>query len=314
MSGFRVLRAMHRPTAAKFVTRLFAGPAGTRARVGERDPRGAGGAAYAMDKRIACYLWTPTAGSGEGEAPTALLVHGWEGRGTQLGRFVDPLRAAGFRVVAFDHVGHEGQRRPCLLLSDDADTLRTIAADLFGDESAGPDLVVAHSMGSLHASLLLADGWSHAAVYVSPPDDLLVYFGHYLDLVTGDTELLPDMIALMERRFGERVEDCIPPARRVPRPGSADPPLEGRPGRPIEAGRFVAAHWAGARLVELDGLGHRRILGTPRWSRPPSPSRGAGGSRLRPALLPRTGRMWAARARSGDAALIPQAGSPMETR
>ena len=32
---------------------------------------------------------------------------------------------------------------------------------------------------------------------------------------------------------------------------------------PIEAGRFVAAHWPAARLVELDGLGHRRILRDP---------------------------------------------------
>ena len=26
---------------------------------------------------------------------------------------------------------------------------------------------------------------------------------------------------------------------------------------------LVAAHWAGARMVELDGLGHRRILKDP---------------------------------------------------
>ena len=35
------------------------------------------------------------------------------------------------------------------------------------------------------------------------------------------------------------------------------------PDVPIEAGRSVAAHWAGSRLVELDGLGHRRILKNP---------------------------------------------------
>lgn len=266
-AGFRVLRAMHRPTAAKFVTRLFARPR-RHARPEWESAILAGAERRSVrhkDKRIACYLWTPTAGSGEGEAPTALLVHGWEGRGTQLGRFVDPLRAAGFRVVAFDHVGHgDSDGRACSLPTM-RDTLRTIAADLFGDESAGPDLVVAHSMGSFATSLLLADGWrATRAVYVSPPDDLLVYFGHYLDLVTGDTELLPDMIALMERRFGERVEDFA--FRRLVE--SLDQDLlilhsRDDPDVPIEAGRFVAAHWAGARLVELDGLGHRRILKDP---------------------------------------------------
>src|SRR5215208_5699212 len=41
-----------------------------------------------------------------GAGPTVLLVHGWEGRGAQLGAFVDPLVAAGYRVVALDGPAH----------------------------------------------------------------------------------------------------------------------------------------------------------------------------------------------------------------
>lgn len=266
-AGFRVLRKVHRPSAAKLVTRLFARPRRHARPEWERAIL-AGAEQLSVrhrDKRIACCLWAPTAASAMVEAPTALLVHGWEGRGTQLGRFVDPLRAAGFKVVAFDHVGHgDSDGRACSLPTM-RDTLRTIAAELFGDASTGPDLVVAHSMGSFAASLLLAEGWrTTRAVYVSPPDDLLVYFSHYLDLVTGDDELLPDMIELMERRFGERVEDFA--FRRLVE--SLDQDLlilhsRDDPDVPIEAGRSVAAHWAGSRLVELDGLGHRRILKNP---------------------------------------------------
>ena len=196
-AGFRALRAVHRPTAAKLATRLFARPR-RHARPEWESGILAGAerrSVHHKDKRIACYLWAPTAGSGEGEAPTALLVHGWEGRGTQLGRFVDPLRAAGFTVVAFDHVGHgDSDGRACSLPTM-RDTLRAIAAEFFG-EGAGPELVVAHHgvlRGQPAARGRVEDD---QAVYVSPPDDLLVYFGHYLDLVTGDDELLPDMIEL----------------------------------------------------------------------------------------------------------------------
>ncbi|MEE2939118.1 MAG: alpha/beta fold hydrolase [Planctomycetota bacterium] len=265
--GFRALRALHRPTAAKLATRLFSRPR-RHARPGWEREILAGAERRVIrhqDRRVACLRWDPAAAPAGGEAPTALLVHGWEGRGTQLGRFVDPLRAAGFRVVAFDHVGHgDSDGRACSLPTM-RDTLRSISAELPGEERAGPDLVVAHSMGCFAATLLLADEWrTTRAVYISPPDDLLVYFGRYLDLVTGDDELLPDMIALMERRFGERVEDFE--FRRLVETLDQDLlVLHSRddPDVPIEAGRLVAAHWAGSRMIELEGLGHRRILKDP---------------------------------------------------
>src|SRR3954471_12912224 len=47
---------------------------------------------------VAAWKW--------GQGPTVLLVHGWEGRGSQLGSFVEPLVAAGLSVVAFDAPGH----------------------------------------------------------------------------------------------------------------------------------------------------------------------------------------------------------------
>jgi len=37
---------------------------------------------------------------------TVLLVHGWAGRGLQLGAFVEPLVGAGYRVVACDGPAH----------------------------------------------------------------------------------------------------------------------------------------------------------------------------------------------------------------
>ena len=41
-----------------------------------------------------------------GQGPLVLLVHGWNGRGSQLGSFVEPLLEGGFQVVTFDAPGH----------------------------------------------------------------------------------------------------------------------------------------------------------------------------------------------------------------
>lgn len=51
-------------------------------------------------KTIQLYIW------GEHNKPTVLLVHGWNGRGAQLGAFAHDLVVQGYRVIAFDAPGH----------------------------------------------------------------------------------------------------------------------------------------------------------------------------------------------------------------
>src|SRR4029434_9892966 len=50
--------------------------------------------------------WVWGAPLGRTDIPTVLLVHGWEGRGSQLAKFVSPLVERGFRVVTFDGPAH----------------------------------------------------------------------------------------------------------------------------------------------------------------------------------------------------------------
>jgi pimeloyl-ACP methyl ester carboxylesterase len=45
-------------------------------------------------EQLAVWSW--------GSGPAVLMVHGWEGRGSQFHSFMPPLSASGFRVVAMD--------------------------------------------------------------------------------------------------------------------------------------------------------------------------------------------------------------------
>src|SRR5690349_7364554 len=47
-------------------------------------------------RRVAVWQW------GDAGRPVVYLVHGWGSRGGRLAAFVEPLAAAGYRVVAFD--------------------------------------------------------------------------------------------------------------------------------------------------------------------------------------------------------------------
>lgn len=48
---------------------------------------------------VITYRW------GRAGDPLVILVHGWSGRGTQLGAFTGPLVNAGYHVIAFDEIG-----------------------------------------------------------------------------------------------------------------------------------------------------------------------------------------------------------------
>ena len=122
--------------------------------------------------RLATWRW--------GVGPTVLLAHGWGGHAGRLARFVSPLTAAGFSVVAFDAPGHGGSDRTLCSLPEIAVSIRALAAefDLFG--------VVGHSAGATAAALAARDGarFLHA-VFLAPaavPENYPTRFGRFLGM------------------------------------------------------------------------------------------------------------------------------------
>ena len=88
-----------------------------------------------------------------GAGPTVLLVHGWEGRGAQLGAFVDPLVAAGFRVVALDGPAH-GDSSGRTTTGPEFARAMVATRDAVGPLAA----VVGHSFGGFTSLLAVSRG------------------------------------------------------------------------------------------------------------------------------------------------------------
>lgn len=118
----------------------------------ERVPRPAGDAPL-LDRGarqvFACGLvgWT------YGHGPTVLLVHGWQGRGAQLGGFVDPLVRSGRRAVLLDGPAHGD--------SPGVETNPLGWAALLGAvgaEIGAVEAVVAHSLGAMATVLAVDSG------------------------------------------------------------------------------------------------------------------------------------------------------------
>lgn len=201
------------------------------------------------------YQW------GDPAAPAILLVHGWNGRGPQLGAFADPLNAAGLRVVAFDAPGHGRSPGRCTNIFDFAAALQAVAA-----ASAPIVGAVAHSFGVPASARALVQGWElPRMVAIAAPADaefLLARFARLLDI---PDPVMAAMRQRVERHFGmdifarlatdEMLKDC-------PLPGLIIHDRDDHEVPSVHAERLHRV-WPGSELQLTGNLGHRRILRDP---------------------------------------------------
>jgi len=244
-----------------FAERLFTSP--------RRHPRPdreravlATGRPFTVDVRLRSPFWdgqqTRVAAWRWGLGPTVLLVHGWESRGSQLGAFVEPLVAAGMSVVAFDAPAHGDSPGSRLYLTDLADAIADVAADV------GPlHAIVAHSFGAAGTLLAHARAGVEAArnVMIAPNaliDDAVDKFAHQVAL---DPAARASFTSHLAGTTGVGLE-ALRVERLAADRDAALLVIHDREDRevPFVHGATLAATWPNAQLVPTAELGHRRIL------------------------------------------------------
>jgi pimeloyl-ACP methyl ester carboxylesterase len=204
------------------------------------------------DGPVVAYHWGNTR-----YAPTVLLVHGWNGWAQQLERFVEPLRASGYAVLAFDHVAHgesPGQQASLPVM------IRSVKAML--NRLRNPAGAIAHSLGAAAVAGVLARDAAAvpAAVLIAPPTDPRPYLrwvarglgapDTLLDAVQREAEVVAgvplDLVA--DQEFARRIHTPLLIVHDI-----ADNEV------PIANGH-IYANAPHARMLVTDGLGHRRLL------------------------------------------------------
>lgn len=203
--------------------------------------------------RIAVYRW------GDDTQPRVYLVHGWSGRGAQLGAFVKPLNELGYTVISFDALGHG-------LSSGNSANIFKITSHLqsiihhFGE----PAHIIAHSFGSMVSALLIRK-------YKLTPKSLVTISSptrpeYLLELFTGSLQLNDRVKEIFNRKltrdFGDNVYQEI----------AADENLRGNPlsAMIVHDKQDKEVNWQySQKLLDVmpnaqsfftEGLGHRRIL------------------------------------------------------
>lgn len=203
-------------------------------------------------------LHVVTWGAGE----PVYLVHGWGGRAEQLGGVVAPLVAAGHRVICFDGPGHGTSPGPrSTTIPELADALRAVVA-----EHGRPHGVIAHSLGAAVTAHAVRNGLRpRALVLLAPTADPRRVLDHFVHRIGAGPRVRAGVERAVARRVGLPWEAFHVPSlhRSVPVPATlvvhdADDREVGP-----EHGRAIADAWPGARLLQTEGLGHRRLLRDP---------------------------------------------------
>ena len=191
-----------------------------------------------------------------GAGPSVLLVHGWEGRGAQLGAFVDPLVAAGYRAVALDGPAHGDSPGRTTTGPEFASAL-VATHDAVGPLAA----VVGHSFGGFTSLLAVSRGLpTGRIVTIGTPASVPEVLRDFLRLIRLPERALPSMIRALEARVHAPMAsfevEAFAPHIHVPVLVVHD--TDDREVPYADAPRLAEVF--GARLLTTNGLGHRRIL------------------------------------------------------
>jgi pimeloyl-ACP methyl ester carboxylesterase len=202
--------------------------------------------------RIQAWSW--------GAGPRVILVHGWEGRDSQMATFAAPLVRAGFRVITFDAPGHGRSSGRKSSLPQFTSALRGVA------EAVGaPSAMIGHSLGCAAATLAVKEGLPCGKlVFIAPPletDDYMRQFGEKLGI---NEQVISGVCRRIEERFGRSWSDYSV-ASAAPKMKSELLVIHDRDDRntPWSGAADLVALWPGARLITTESLGHRRILRDP---------------------------------------------------
>lgn len=237
---------------ASVAARVFLTP--RRARLPERERAWLGQARpetfVAGRFRLSGHRWSD---SGE----PVLLVHGWAGRGSQLGGLALAVAARGFQPITVDLPAHGSSKGAQTNLLEIAEAITALVRELGG--VAG---IVAHSFGAAGATVSLRERLAvRRLVYLAPCEDFDYFpkvFSHWLGLPPHLSERMRYSI---EGRLGVAMADLrgglLAPRMRAPLLVVHD---EDDREVPWQDGKTYAEAWPGSRLLTTRGLGHRRIL------------------------------------------------------
>ncbi len=154
-------------------------------------------------KTIQVYIW------GKNNAPTVLLVHGWNGRGAQLASVVQGLVEQGYRVLAFDAPGHGRSSSKNTSLPEISCVIQKLSQH-YGSFHTG----IAHSFGGLCLMHAVSRGMKmDKVVCIASAFNVERLVQFFAKLMQVKPKIVERQKRFLEQQFGVDVWEGNPPEK-----------------------------------------------------------------------------------------------------
>lgn len=205
-----------------------------------------------IDKSIVTYEY----GSGDKKA---LLIHGWNGRGTQLVTIANKLKKEGFTTISFDAPGHGFSPKT------NSNMTEFIEIALFLQKKYGEfDIVIGHSLGGMSTLNAIKRGLkTKKAVIIGSGDVVEDIIDDFVKQLNLKPIIASKMKNLFEKQFQQSMDSfCVHKAASQ----ISTPVLvihdEQDLDVPVLAAHSIFKQLKNGELMITQNLGHRKILGS----------------------------------------------------
>ncbi|NRA87542.1 MAG: alpha/beta fold hydrolase [Rhizobiales bacterium] len=194
----------------------------------------------------------------DAKQPIALMIHGWESRGTTFHKLIRSLVAKNYRVITWNAPAHgasPGNKTNLLEMTF------ALAEDL-KQEYITPDAIVGHSMGGAIIGLLSKlMSLPKSVTIISCPTDITGIFKRYFDLIKVSKRSQTLILEHINNLSQYNIDDMSLVNLTIYKQSSVLI-IHDKNDKEIPYSDFLALKnkWQGGEFLSTEGLGHRRIL------------------------------------------------------
>lgn len=187
-----------------------------------------------------------------------LLVHGWSGRGTQLVKIADALRAYGYSVVSFDAPAHGKSKGSTSIMTEFIASIKQL------EKQIGPfQAAVGHSLGGMSLLNAVREGLQlKALVTIGSGDVIQDIIDEFMDMMHLSRKTGKLMREKFERKSGRSMDSYSSYLSA----SEIDIPVlvihdENDVEVTVDRAHHIYKHLKHGELMITHKLGHRKILG-----------------------------------------------------
>jgi len=200
---------------------------------------------------VQCYKW------GKPSTKRVLLIHGWEGRATQLSQFIEPLNERGYEVFSYDGIAHGFTKGKETNMPEMAQLIEHMINEYTIDH------IIAHSFGGMATTFAVKQNRikPKSISLVGSPYDIDYILESYLDIFELSYSYSNAIIGHVEKKINIPYTDVMFDTY----PETTDIPLlliHDKKDKEVafsEMEKFLPK-WKHVDTMITESLGHRRIL------------------------------------------------------